>query len=268
MKSNRIPIILAGATLSFWQLSAATNDLPASIKLPLGTSTTRGFVVRTVQAPEAVTVGNSLQRALKQLNGTLADSTGALISNEATPGAGAAGAYTVDTLNFDADGNTYDILQAPGTPDEAVLFTLNPVLFPGIPGTGGHTLNFATEAVAYLELPAGVTTFGVSVGADRTDVNDDDSYVAFAGQNPRDFFAAQVGSYERGGVQAFKSNQHSENTWSVNAPSAGIYPFRIVQWQTGHGSALAFYTVTPTTDPNFSERVLVNDPNDARAIKA
>ncbi len=262
MKSNTIPILLTGVVLSLAlnRTEAATNDLSASLALPLGSSSVRGFVVRTAQAPETAVVGNSLLRAIKQLNQTLVDADGVLIPNEAFPGPAADGSYATDTLDFEVDGNSVDITD----PDGNVLFTFSPNLFPGIPGTGSHPLNFSTEGVAFLQLPAGVTTFAVSVGADRTDVNDDDSYVAFVGQNPRDYFATPVGAYERLGVRAFNSNQHSENTWSLNAPVAGIYPFRLLHWQTGHGANLEFYTIDSTT----GDRILVNDSSDPRAIKA
>ena len=50
-----------------------------------------------------------------------------------------------------------------------------------------------------------------------------------------------------------------------NAPAAGIYPFRILYWQTGHGANLQFYTI----DDSTMDRILVNDSvNDPRAIKA
>jgi len=37
--------------------------------------------------------------------------------------------------------------------------------FPGIPGTGGHTTQFATEIIAYLELEAGFHRFGGKFGS-------------------------------------------------------------------------------------------------------
>ena len=261
MNSKQLPLLIAGTLLSLGQLAAATNSLPASIAMPIGSSSTPGFLIRTAQAPETATIGNSLLRAIKQIDGTLVDGTGALIPNEATPGTGADGSYVSGVVNFELEGNSFDLADTDGN----VIFTFtNPGVFPGIPGSGSHLLNFTTEAVAFLQLPAGVTTFAVSVGADRTDVNDDDSYVAFTGANPRDYFATQVGSYERLGVRAFTANQHSENTWSVSAPVAGLYPFRILQWQTGHGSSFTFYTIDAAT----GDRVLVNDPTDSRSIKA
>ena len=134
-----------------------------------------------------------------------------------------------------------------------MLWSFVPEAFPGIPGSAGHTTKFAVEAVAFLELPAGPTTFGVSVGTDRTDVNDDDSYVVTVGVPPQDFFGTRVGEFERN-VPPFVANTHNENQWTVVAPRAGVYPFRLVYWQGGLGANLQFYTVLDT-----GERVLVND---------
>ena len=255
-----IPYLSIGAALSAGWAQAATNNLPASASLPLGTSTTRGFTVRTVQAPETTVVGNGFMRALNQLNGTLTDATGAAVPNEAVAGTNPDGSSTVDTINFELDGNPFDQLDE----NNNWLATFYPTAFPGIPGQNGSLANFAVEAIGYIELPAGVTTFAVNVGADRTDVNDDDGYQVSVGTNPHDFFGLKVGEYDRGPMQPFAGGQHSESTWSVDAPSAGLYPFRIVQWQTGHKSNLQLCSV----DPVNGWRVLVNDPADASALKA
>jgi len=238
---------------------AATVVLPSDAAAALGTSTTRGLIVRTVQAPELTVVGNSLVRAVKQLNGTLTDGSGAAVPNEATPGPNSDGSYFQDTINFERDGLPIDVMD----PSANILASFTPGLFPGVPGSGGHTLNFATEVVGFVELPAGTYTFGISVGADRTDANNDDGYQVFVGANPRDYFNASVAAYERI-AQGFVVDQHIENQFTVQAPVSGIYPFRIVYWQTGLGANLQWYTV----DTNTQERILVNDPGNANAIKA
>ena len=232
---------------------AGVTEIPASAALPLGSASTRGFLVRSVQGPENPPLANSLKRAVAQLNGTLTDATGALVANEAVAPTGTA--WQTDFVNFQKDGNPFDVLDA----DQNVLASFTPDYFPGIPGVNGHTSNFAVEAVAYLELQPGTYTFGVNVSADRTDVNDDDSYVVYVSSNPRDYFGTKVGEYARSAnAAAFKGDQHNENTWDVKVTVPGIYPFRIVYWQTGRGANLQFYTV----DPNNGNRALVNDPND------
>lgn len=243
------------------ETTAATlsNTLPAELAAPLGSSTTRGFAVRTVQAPIDTVVGNNYFRALKQLDGTLTDTNGTLVANEAVAGPKTDGSYVTDTINFEKDAAPFDVTDIQGN----VLVSITPSLFPGIPGTGGHTEKFAADVVGFLELSVGTYTFGVSVGTDRTDANDDDSYQVFVGSRPRSFFNLKVGDFERF-AQPFVSNTHNENQFVVTVTKAGIYPFHIVYWQTGLGAALQFYTI----DPNTLERILVNDPNDTRAVKA
>ncbi|MHB1310116.1 MAG: hypothetical protein ACYC23_23855, partial [Limisphaerales bacterium] len=242
-------------------VEAATTSLPASAAQPPGSGSERGFILRVVQAPTDATVANNYVRAIQQLNGTLRDAGGALIPNEALAGTNPDDSYNVDVINFELAGEPFDILDGDGN----FLYGAIPELFPGIPGSGGHTEKFAVEVVGFLDLPAGPTTFGVNVGADRTDVIDDDSYQVYVGANPRDFFNPKVGEFQRSPLTPpFVSNSHNENVWTVDAPQAGIYPFRLVYWQTGRGANLLWYTMITATD----ERVLVNDSFDSRAIKA
>ena len=250
--------LAALAALQSAQAGTTTNNLPASAQLPVAGSTERGFIVRVAQGPAEPALANNGVRALKQINGTLVDASGAVVPNEATAGSvtSPAGAHLVDTVNFELDATPVDITDIEGN----LITSFAPNTFPGIPGSGSHGNNFAVEVVGFLKLPAGVTTFGVSVGTDRTDVNDDDAYSVFVGANPRDFFAPKVGEFERNS-RAFQNNQRNENQWAVNAPVAGVYPFRLIYWQTGRGANLQWYTVAES-----GERILVNDPADTRAI--
>ncbi len=255
------PFLLAGATAALaLQLEAATNTLPATLALPLGSSTTRGVSVRTVQGPAEPALANNVLRALRQLNGTLTDTNGVAVANEAVPPSTGA-AYTVGAVNFEKDAAEVDVADADGNVFAAFL----PELFPGIPGTGGHTDNFATEVVTFLELAPGTYTFGVNAGADRTDVNNDDGFQVLTGANPRDFFATKLAEFERNAAtKPFTGNQRNETAFTLVVTQAGLYPIRIVHWQTGLGSNLQLYSIISATE----ERILVNDPNDGRAIKA
>jgi hypothetical protein len=244
------------AALQSAQAGITTNNLPASAQLPVSGSTERGFIVRAVQGPAEPALANNGVRALRQINGTLVDAAGVAVPDESFPGSltSPAGASLVDTINFELDGSPVDVTDIEGN----LITSFAPSVFPGIPGNGSD--NFAVEVVGFLKLPAGVTTFGVSVGADRTDVNNDDAYSVFVGTNPRDFFATKVGEFERNS-RAFQSKQRNENQFAVNAPVAGVYPFRLIYWQTGLGANLQWYTVNEA-----GERILVNDPADTRAI--
>jgi len=244
-------LLPAGAT--------TTTVLPAGLAAPLNSSTNRGFLVRTVQAPADVQVGNSYVRAYKQLNGTLVDTNKVLVPNEAFAGTNTDGSYTIDTINFEKDGAAFDVKDGDGN----IVASFQGNLFPGIPGTGAHTLNFAVEVVAFLQLAPGTNVFGVSSGAERVDVVDDDGYDAFMGTNPRDFFNTKVSEVEKHTSQPFSSNQHLETQFILVAPSAGIYPFRLVYWQNGNGANLNFYSID-----EFGNRVLVNDPAIPNSVPA
>jgi len=238
---------------------AAAVNLPATSALPPESSTTRGFLVRTAQAPTEASAGNNGIRAYRQINGTLADSAGKLIPNVAFGGPEAGGAYAVDTINFEKEGNQIDLIDL----EQNTLGSFTSQVFPGIPGSDGTTDKFAVEVVGFLDLKAGEQTFGVSVTAERTDINDDDGFQVLVARNPRDFFGQKVAEYQRV-APGFQNNWRNENQFTVNAPQAGLYPFRILYWQTGSGCSLDFYTV----DGASGARVLVNDPSNTDAVKA
>src|SRR5512134_3748133 len=104
MKLYRIVPVVGAICSLFLSAHAATVTLPASAAAPLGSSTTRGMIVRSVQAPIDAEVSNSSLRATRQLNGTLTDAGGILITNEALPGPNADGSYFVDEASFEKDG--------------------------------------------------------------------------------------------------------------------------------------------------------------------
>ncbi|MHB8522355.1 MAG: hypothetical protein ACYDH9_16565 [Limisphaerales bacterium] len=227
--------------------------LPADAALPSGSGSTPGFIVRTVQAPAAPLLPNVFLRAIKQLDGTLTDASGAVVTNAATPNpATADGSYPIDTvIDFASDGNPFG------------SFTQT-TLFPGIPGADdpNNLDNFSVEAVAYLQLSAGTHTFGMNVGIDRVDLTDDDGYELFVGKNPRSFFSTLVGQFARTGDNF--NDRHNDNLFTFLAPTDGLYPFRLVYWQTDHGANLEWYSVDPVT----GDKILINDATDARSVKA
>jgi len=232
--------------------SAAPVVLSPASALPPGSGVDRGFIVRTAQGPTNEVLANSFSRAVRQLNGTLRDSTGQIVSNEALPGPRPDGGYTAELVNFELDGLP------------VLNFMFNSTPFPGVPGNEQSRDSFAVEVVGFLNLLAGDYTFGVSVGADRTDVNDDDGYTVLSDVNPRSIFATRVGEYQRTVTQPFASNQHNTNYFQVTAPQDGLYPFRIVYWQTTRGANLHFFSILP----DGATHVLVNDPLSFDSIEA
>ncbi len=238
----------------------AGSTLPESAALPAGTSATRGFVVRTVQAPADPKLNNNSIRALRQLNGTLGDAADALVPNEAVAGPDPGGVFYVDRVCFEKDAAGLEIYDEP---NGNLVAGFASEAFPGIPGANGHTDNFALEAVGYLDLAVGTHTFGVAANAERTDVNDDDGFQVRVAGNPRDYFAMNVGEFVRN-APGFQNDWRNETPLTVQVTKAGLYPFRILFWQTGMGASLAFYSINPDT----GERILVNDPEDGRSLKA
>ena len=242
-----------------WQFAVGSyTPLSDDIALPLGSSSTRGFTARTVQGPEYLTQVNNptnlaatVQRGIQQLNGTLRDVDGNLVADESLAGTNTDGSSNVDgALNFSTD--------------EEVGYFLGDQFFPGIPGQNGHSTQFATEFLGYLELPAGTHKLGVTVNASRVDVNDDDNFAIYMGQNPRDFFSQVLGPYSRSTAPAFNENSQNDNEFTFFAPKAGIYPIRIVYVQSGRKGSFELYSINTQS----GEKVLVNDAANPGAIKA
>ncbi|MCI0744035.1 MAG: hypothetical protein L0Y58_01395, partial [Verrucomicrobia subdivision 3 bacterium] len=236
-----------------WQFAVGPYaDLPVDSAGAPGSANTPGFIVRTVQASNDVAILNlnNLTRAIKQLNGTLRDTGGVVVANAALPGPNPDGSYDIDLVDFHLDGTPY------------ALFMMD-AMFPGIPGLDSGNNNFTTEVLTFLELPQGIHRVGVAVNTDRTDTETDDGYTLFSGRDARNIQAPVIGSFFRGNVPGF-SSAFTTNEFTLVAPVAGIYSFRLVFYQTRNDAALEFYTVDSAT----GDKIPVNDSTDARAIKA
>jgi len=266
---GQVSALLAGLVAGLTQGSAADVAIPPEAALPLSSALTPGFSVRTVIAPDGSVLDNSYLRALRQVNGTLTDATGQLVSNVAVPGSNPDGSYNVDLLDLGTD----PVLTTGRFPNDLPLFE-GDLPWPGIPDAdntidppfkGGPTKMFATEVISYLKLSAGSYTMGMTAGFQRTDVNDDNGWRLFAGANPRSYFATPVAEFQRTGA-GFPSGPQvragNTNEFTFTVSKDGVYPFRLVQWQTGgpNPTTLEWYVVNnPGTD--FEERALLNDPN-------
>ena len=95
--------------------------------------------------------------------------------------------------------------------------------------------------------------FGVSVSVDRTDTGTDDGFQLYSSRDARNILSTVVGSFSRTVLNAFISTFNT-NEFTVFAPVAGVYPFRLVHYQTLQDASLEFYSV----DPGTGERLLVN----------
>jgi hypothetical protein len=236
-----------------WQFIVGRyRSLAADAATPLGTGISPGFTVRSAQASSTNNIANvkNLSRAIEQLNGTLMDLSGILVPNLAINGPNPNGTYSVNQINFHRDGTDFGVF--PG--DQ---------LFPGIPGVEAGTDLFSTDVSGYLELTAGVHKLGISVSTSRTDSNDDDGYALYVALDPRNILTTPLATFDRGTVAAF-SDSFTTNQFTLVAPVAGIYPFRLVFFQTGSDASLEFYSIHEAT----GDRILINDGVDARALRS
>lgn len=243
--SVRLEYLETGASaregsVDFAFLVESFATIPAGYALPAGTvnTTQPGFKIRTVQARVDAGSAPTLNRAEAQLAGNLIDPlTQAPFLNEAVPGPNEDGTYDeIGVINFEKDGN-------PGG-----SFLESEKLIPGIPGSGGHTVNAAMEILTFLELPAGFHKFGVS--------SDDGFRVSVGARDARDFFSLPLGQFD--GARSV-----ADSSFSFLVDSAGVYSFRIIWFQSGGGGSIEFYSFRED-----GTRVLVNNRQDASAIKA
>ncbi len=221
--------VVTGQTLEQEPGPAFSSVIPVSYAMPAGSVNTNnpGFRVRPYQT--ATTEGGSIAWTEDQQAGLYGPNLADL------SGADSNGYYTVSTVvNW---GVAVDGFQPADN-------------FPGIGASG---VNFSEEVLTYIEFPAaGTYTLGV---------NSDDGFgVTTSMLNPKDHSSAiSLGKYD--------SNRGAGDTlFQFVVPQAGIYPFRLLYWQTGGGCSVAFFSVVATsTSTNY---VLINDTSTPGALKA
>lgn len=236
-------------THNFTFVVANYPTLSAAISYPATSAdqSAPGFKARVVQANTASgTLANTISRAEAQLAGTLIDpATQQPYTNDAnTTGAGADGFFAdADVINWSEDagvGTEFGSFQGPTFPDEPI---------PGIPGVDGvNTDNIAAEILTFLELSPGAYTLGV---------NSDDGFSLGVASDARDVFRTVVGQFD-GGRGA------TDSTFSFVVDTAGLYSFRLLWFEGGGDANLEFFSVDPAT----GEKILINDRNNPKAIKA
>jgi hypothetical protein len=212
--------------------------LPTKYALPQGSGVVRGFTFRTVSANSQVTTSldSTIARAEAQLDGTLINPDTSLpYTNDAALGPNADGSYNVDTvINFNAD----------GVPSEGDF--PNDVDFPGLSQMSYSW--FSTEALLFLDLPSGYYRFGV---------NSDDGFEVTA-IPPQDVSGSPIilGVFDNGRGAA-------DTLFDFLVPTSGIYPFRVVYFQSTGFAEEEFFSVT-----NFATggAILINDTNYPNAV--
>lgn len=217
-------------------------DAPASMSRPAGDAdqTASGFLARVFQATASPALATTIDRAERQIAGTLIDpATNQPYPNTATPGP-VNGAYAVETINWSEDsataGQQRGSFREPAFPDQPI---------PGV-DVAVNSDNIATEFTAWLDLPAGITQLGV---------NSDDGFLLTVGH------AVGAPAIEVGKVDAGRGA--ADTALAVNVAAAGLYPVRLVWFEGGGDASVEFFSVTQS-----GQKILVNDRATAGHIKA
>lgn len=244
---NATPAHTNTATLKFVETLFVT--LPPALVVPPAEidKTKPGFLFRVHQIDSSIAgvMAANNNHAEAQLAGLLTDATGQPYANIANQGTETGGSYIVpDVINFALDGVTDSgsFNSANGYPEQ---------VFPGLAGDPGD--NIAGELAGYLDLKAGIYTFGVSSA---------DGFRLVTASNPRDAFGITLGQYDFRRITA-------ETTFNVKVTQDGLYPVRLVFWRQGpmadnRGTgSLEFYTVA-----SDGTKALVNDSLQSSSVKA
>jgi len=207
-----------------WKFTVTYKSLDPASRIS-GTGKDRGFKLRVVQAPiDGGALENSLDRAETQL------ASGSTIPRVVDTNT------VIQVVNFnkrvDAVAGVFE----------------GDMMVPGIdPDTTGNGDNdFATETVAYLELPAGVHRFGFIT---------DDGYKVATAVAPVLASTAPL---------AFHNGGPANETVDFVVTQAGLYPFRMVWYERGGAGHAEWFSV----DPASGNRSLINDSNAAGSVKA
>jgi hypothetical protein len=117
--------------------------------------------------------------------------------------------------------------------------------FPGIPGLTDSKDNFVSEILTYVEFP--------SAGFYQMGVRTDDGFILRAGDSSQ---GPVLGAFEG-------EREPADTIFGFVVPQAGVYPMRLVYYQTHGGGLVRWFSVTPS-----GEQVLINDPDHPLALRA
>lgn len=228
--------------------------VPASMKLPDAEvdKTKSGFLVRTVQTDTQNDLANEIYRAEGQLRNLYG-------LNTVDPGPftvdGPFGKYYVETgaINYTDTGGlgnfaTEDLGSVPGIQTCCGGTTGSTAAADAT----AHEDNYAEEILTVLEFKVpGLYIFNVA---------SDDGFQNTIG-NPLERVRFQIGSFNGGrGIGG-------GTTYSFNIPEAGLYPFRLIWFEGGGGSAVEWSTFTGADGTSIA-RTLINDASTPNSIAA
>lgn len=230
--------------------------LPASAGLPASSvkPADRGFKIRTYQ-----TDGGTQDGTIAYNEALLAGQNGPNVANLADAGGvDAKGYFTWPSyINFDTTGGANGYFNDPD-------FVTS--MFPGIPGTpetGGPVENFVEEIVAALEFRApGMYT--MAVNTDWTGFpNASDGYLVRAGIDPlKPESSVRVGFFDAL-APAGPDRGVANSPFQFYVSKAGIYPFRLMYYQTTGSANLEWFMVGAD-----GKRALINDTDGIVAYSA
>ncbi len=193
--------------------------LPTVNMLPYGSLALRGFDSRLVQTTNGIANDNDTTELL--LAGTWTTGWPAYRSQGPNM-AGVPNFVECGAINYNWEASQLGHI----TPDKP---------FPGIPNTNGtyqSTDNFVMEALAYLELRAGLYRFNV---------NSDDGFRVSPATNVLDPNNAIV-------LGSFNGGRGSQDSmFDVSVPVDGLYPFRLTYQEGGGGANVEFDTYNLVT---------------------
>jgi len=229
--SHTASLVYAGTTNSWSFVVQRYTNLPAADALPASAAdpNSRGFRVK--MAKTASITGftqSSVARAEAQLAGILSP-------NVATPGPGPDGSYiytnVINWTNNISPGWPQGNFVAPGYYGAATgwpygFYAEEPV--PGVPGSTAGYDNFAAEIFAYWEFPTN--------GYYKIGINSDDGFALKIG-TPGVTNGTVIASYDLG-----KGSSDIPVSFVVNQP--GLYPIRLVWYNSGGGTSLEFFSYT------------------------
>ncbi len=185
-----------------------------------GVAGARGFHLRMVQAPAGTALDNSLARAEAQL--AVPSPYPAFMDTNTT-----VQIINQNKLLVGSDGSFGNDYVVPGLYDEAST------------SFGNGDNDFTVEMVAYLELSAGIHTFGAIT---------DDGYKASSGSQLHDSSSEAVIAFHNGGP--------ANETFDFVVTVPGLYPFRFMWYERGGSAHAELFSV----DRASGERTLINDP--------
>jgi hypothetical protein len=230
---------------------SAFPAIPASYSLPLSSVDTNssGFTVDVYQMDDGSGVpvartgypnNNQVEAAEQQMaRGYTNAATSQPYANLVPPGTETDGRYTNDLVNWNElapanlGGFNFDV----GFADAEI---------PGLPAADQNWV--VAEAIAYLDLKAGVHQFGV---------NCDDGFKLSTSPTPRSPSGLQLGLRSPGGGVA-------DVFANFVVTQDGIYPIRLLWWEGTGGAGIEFFVV----EQNYSSRRLINDRNTYFPVKA